>query len=343
EKLMKDEPNLLLNLSKAVSEIAGSDQSLKHMINYFDYGQFSGVRGASETMEQLAKILDETEFEDTGALGSAFEWLLRYYALTHTKEGEAYTPREIVDLLVRIVNPVAGETVYDPAMGYGGFLIYSYMHAIRNCAGCSASVYGQELSAIANIIAIMNMQIHGIKNYSVYMDDTLLFPHTVEGGQVKKFDVVLSNPPWNLYGYDESVLKKGDLVKDRFQYGFTSLESADWAWIQHSLASTKHKGGRVGLVMDAECLSRHGPDRDIRSRIVDADLLDTVILLPERIFYHTASTSSIMLFSTTKTNGGEVLFINATMEKEPHPEARRLNYLSEENINRIVRAHSSFN
>jgi type I restriction enzyme M protein len=343
EKLTGDEPNLLLNLSKAVSDIAGNDQSLKHMVSYFDYGQFSGVRGASETIEQLVKILDETGFEGSSVMGNAFEWLLRYYALTHAKEGEAYTPREIVELLVRIANPVAGETVYDPAMGYGGFLIYSYMHAIRNCAGCSTSVYGQELSAIANIIATMNMQVHGIKSYSVYMDDTLLFPHTVEGGQLKKFDVVLSNPPWNLYGYDESVLKKGDLVKERFQYGFTSLESADWAWVQHSLASAKQKGGRVGLVMDAECLSRHGTDREIRSRIVDADLLNAVILLPERIFYHTTSTSSIMLFSASKTHNGEVLFINATLEKEPHREARRLNYLSEENINRIVRAYSSFN
>jgi len=343
EKLTGDEQNLLLNLSKAVSEIAGSDHSLKHMVNYFDYGQFSGVRGALETIEQLLKVLDETGFDDPGSLGGAFEWLLRYYALTHTKEGEAYTPREIVDLLVRIVNPVAGETIYDPAMGYGGFLIYSYMHAIKNCSGCSASVYGQELSAIANIIAIMNMQVHKIKNYSAYMDDTLLFPHTVEGGQLKKFDVVLSNPPWNLYGYDESVLKKGDLVKDRFQYGFTSLQSADWAWIQHSLASTKQKDGRAGLVMDAECLSRQGNDRDIRSRVVDSDILDAVILLPERIFYHTTSPSSIMLFKTSKTHTGEVIFINATLEKEPHREAKRLNYLSEENINRIVRAYSSFN
>ncbi|MCL4344251.1 MAG: N-6 DNA methylase [Nitrososphaerota archaeon] len=344
EKLSASGSDLLNDLSKATAEIAGNDPSLKHMNNYFDFAQFSSVKGASESLRQLVEILNSSEF-NSNSLGDAFEWLLKYYAFTHTKEGEAYTPREVVNLLVKIANPRDKESVYDPAMGYGGFLIYSHKWVTKDCAACDVNLYGQELSAMAHITAVMNMQVHKITSYYAYMDDTLLFPRTQEAGKLKKFDVILSNPPWNLYGYDENVLKKGDLSGERYPFGYTSLESADWAWIQHALASTDQENGRVGLVMDAECLSRPGPDKIIRSKIVDADLLEAVILLPERIFYHTQSSSSILVFRPSKPSKtkNSVVLINASMEKESHRESKRINYLGEDNISRIVKAYLGFN
>ncbi|MGC8662132.1 MAG: N-6 DNA methylase [Nitrososphaeria archaeon] len=343
EKLSAGGSDILNNLSKAIAEIAGNDPSLKHMINYFDFAQFSSVKGVSESLKQLVDILSGPEFT-SNSLGDAFEWLLKYYAFTHAKEGEAYTPREVVDLLVKIVSPKDKESVYDPAMGYGGFLIYSYKYVTKGCRTCNVNLYGQELSAMAHITAVMNMQVHKITNYFAYMDDTLLFPRTLEAGKLKKFDIVLSNPPWNLYGYNESVLKKGDLSDERYSLGFTSLESADWAWIQHALASTKPENGRAGLVMDSDCLSRAGPDKSIRSRIVDADLLEAVILLPERIFYHTQSSSSILVFRPSKPSKtkNSVILINASMEKEPNREVKKMNYLGEDNISRILNAYRGF-
>ncbi len=344
EELSKDEPDFLNKLTKATAEIAGKNPYLKHMINYFDFSQFSSVKGATTSLKQLVEILSDSQFSGN-TLGDVFEWLLRYYALTHPKEAEAYTPREVVDLLVKIVDPRDKEIVYDAAMGYGGFLIYSYKHATGGCSACNVDLYGQELSAIAHTIAVMNMHVHKISNYNAYMDDTLLFPRTQEAGKLKKFDVILSNPPWNLYGYDESILKKGDLSNERFSFGYTTLESADWAWVQHALASTKLKNGRAGLVMDTECLSRSGSDKAIRSKIVDADLLEAVVLLPERIFYHTTSASCILVFRPSKLSKkmGSTIFINASNEREPHPEVKRMNYLGNDNINRILKAYQDFN
>ncbi|MEM0123360.1 MAG: N-6 DNA methylase [Conexivisphaerales archaeon] len=344
EKLSTNGPNLLNNLSKAIVEIAGNDPSLKHMTNYFDFTQFSSVKGASESLRQILEILNNSELSNE-SLGDAFEWLLQYYAFTHPKEGEAYTPREVVDLLVKITDPRDKEFIYDPAMGYGGFLIYAYKWVTHGCSACNVNLYGQELSAMAHIIAAMNMQVHKITSYYTYVDDTLLFPRTQEAGRLKKFDVVLSNPPWNLYGYNEDVLKKGDLSNERYHFGFTSLESADWAWIQHILASTNPENGRAGVVIDTDCLSRSGPDKIIRSRIVDAGFLEAVILLPERIFYHTPSSSSILVFKPNKLSkeNNSVVLINATMEKESYREGKKMNYLGDDNIVRITKAYHDFN
>lgn len=341
ENLLKDDQDFLSRLSQETAKIANKRQYLKHMVNYFDFAQFSNVKGAAASLKQLMEILNDKQFTHD-VLGDVYEWLLRYYALTHAKEAEAYTPREVVDLLVKMVDPKDRESIYDPAMGYGGFLIYSYNHITKGCSSCNADLYGQELSAIAHIIAVMNMQIHNIPNYNTYMDDTLLFPRTQEGGKLKKFDVVLSNPPWNLYGYDESTLKKGDLSDERFNFGYTTRESADWAWVQHALASTKPENGRAGLVMDTECLSRPGSDKAIRSKIVDADLLEAVVLLPERLFYHTSDASCLLVFNPSKRRNGTI-FINASLEKEPHPEVKRMNYLNANSMDRILKAYQGFN
>jgi len=99
--------------------------------------------------------------------------------------------------------------------------------------------------------------------------------------------VVIANPPWNQDGYDEETLKKGEFWKERFEYGFTPRQSADWAWIQHMLASADGKDGRVGVVIDNGCLFRGGKEKAIRSAVVSADRIEAVILLPEKLFLPT--------------------------------------------------------
>jgi type I restriction enzyme M protein len=137
-------------------------------------------------------------------------------------------------------------------------------------------------------------------------------------------------------------LKEADF-REWFSFGYSPQNTADWAWIQHMLASAK-EDGRVGLVVDNGCLFRGGAERAIRSKMIENDLIDCVILLPEKLFYNTGAPGAIIIFNKNKGHQrrNKILFINASKEFIPHPSIRRLNSLSKENIEKIVEAYRDF-
>lgn len=188
----------------------------------------------------------------------------------------------------------------------------------------------------------MNLLLHEIKNANLANGDTLDYPRFRENGNLKQFDVVIANVPWNQDGYGEERLKKSDL-RERFSYGFATQSSADWAWVQHMLASAK-QNGRVGLVVDNGCLFRSGAEKTVRSKVVDKDLVECVILLPEKLFYNTGAPAAIIIFNSSKSadRKGKILFVNASNEVIPHPSVRRLNSLSRDSIAKIVDAYQKF-
>ncbi|MBW2040033.1 MAG: N-6 DNA methylase [Deltaproteobacteria bacterium] len=190
----------------------------------------------------------------------------------------------------------------------------------------------------------MNLYIHDIRNAHLLLGDTLLYPKFKEGERLQKFDIVIANPPWNQDGYDEEVLKKGEFWRERYKVGFTPKQSADWAWIQHMLSSAKDDTGRVGVVIDNGCLFRGGREKAIRTMLVGKDLLDAVILLPEKLFYNTGAPGAILVFNKNKEEKkkGKVLFINASKEFEQHPEVRKLNRLGDEHIEKIAKGYKDF-
>ena len=142
------------------------------------------------------------------------------------------------------------------------------------------------------------------KTPTLKFGDTFLYPKFKEGDGIKQFDVVLANPPWNQDGYDEEVLKKAEFWKQRFSFGFVPRQSADWAWIEHMLASAKDNGSRVGIVIDNGCLFRGGKEKVIRSAVLSEkhDLIESVILLPEKLFYNTVRTRSHHNLQPTQTS-----------------------------------------
>lgn len=227
-------------------------------------------------------------------------------------------------------------------------LIISYKHVQERYGRQGAQklfLFGQEANQKTIALGRMNLYIHDIMNAKLAFGDTLLYPKFKEDEGVKKFDVVMANPPWNQDGYDEVKLKNGDFWKQRFRYGFVPRQSADWAWIQHMVASAKDTTGRVGVVIDNGCLFRGGKERAIRAMILEDDLIECVILLPEKLFYNTGAPGAIIILNKNKAKErkGRVLFINASSEFEQHPEVRKLNRLSEKNIQKIADAYKNFN
>lgn len=345
ENIRKDVSSLPEKFSKALKIIAERNPDLKDVVDSVDFVQFAASRENAEILRQLVELFSEKRLHHVSPdiLGDAYEWILRYFAPTKAKEGEIYTPREVIKLLVEVLDPKPRESVYDPACGSAGMLILSYKHVEDNYGKDEADklfLYGQEVNQRTIALAKMNMYIHDIRDSNLAFGDTFLYPKFKKGDSLMKFDIVIANPPWNQDGYDEAVLKKGEFWRRRFRYGFVPRNTADWAWIQHMVASADNNG-RVGIVIDNGSLYRSGREETIRSRVLEADLIDSVILLPEKLFYNTGAPGAIIILNKNKPDErkGKVLFINASDEYGQHPDVRKLNRLGDKHIDRIVDAY----
>ncbi len=344
ENIRKEVTKLPEKFSEALKVLADKNQELKDVLDNMDFIQFTTNRENAEMLRQLVELFSERKFHHVSPdiLGDAYEWVLRYFAPDKAKEGEVYTPREVIQLLVEVLDPQPGQSVYDPASASNGMLIISYKHVEQMKGKKEADklfLFGQEANHKTLAFGRMNLYIHDIKNAKLAFGDTLLYPKFKESDGVKQFDIVIANPPWNQDGYDEVVLKKGDFWKQRFNYGFVPKQSADWAWIQHMLASSK---GKVGIVIDNGGLFRGGKERAIRMLAIEGDtslkgdIIESVILLPEKLFYNTGAPGAIIIFNKNKRHKNGVLFINASSEYEQHPDVRKLNRLSLINIKKLV-------
>ena len=271
------------------------------------------------------------------ALGDAYEWILYYFAPTKAKEGEIYTPIEVSRLLAHLVDPGDEEIILDPACGSGSMLVEQYLY-IKNVKGVknpSVELIGQEANEITAVLAELNAILHGIKDISIEVGDSLINPKFVEA------DRVVINPPWSQDGYDESTLKLNKDFRKIYKFGFTPKSYADWAWIQLVAHFTKK---RAGIVIDQGALFRGGKEKNIRRQVLEAKVIDAVILLPEKIFYNTQAPGVIIVLNKEKPKDREdkVIFINASNEFIQHPEVKKLNKLSDENIRRIANAYREF-
>jgi len=345
DNIRRDPNRLAENFSSALKVLAEKNPELQGVVDRADFIRFAESRENLEILRQLVELFSERRLYEVSPdiLGDAYEWVLRYFAPEKAKEGEIYTPREVIRLMVEMLDPHPGERVYDPCCGSGGMLIISFKHVESKYGRDEAGrlfLCGQEANPKIRAYCKMNLYIHGIRDADIQLGDTLLYPKHPLGFA----DLVLANPPWNQDGYDEDVLKKGDFWRERFKYGFTSKQSADWAWIQHMLAMAKGEGGRVGVVIDNGCLFRGGREGDIRRKIIESDLVECVILLPEKLFYNTGAPGAIIVFRRNKPSErkGKILFINASNEYIKHPTVRKLNSLSDENIKRIAEAYKKF-
>ncbi len=340
DNIRNDVNTLPEKLAKALKTIAEMNPDLKNVIDNIDFMTFTTNSENSQILRQLVELFSEQELNNVSPdiLGDSYEWILRYFLPQKAKEGEIYTPREVIKLLMNLLDPKPGDYIYDPACGTAGMLITAYYYVKDKYGKDSANklfLYGQEANTTIYAVSKMNLYIHGIDDTNLSSGDTILHPKNIDEN---KFDIVVANPPWNQDGYDENVLKTGEYL-NRYKYGFTNSSSADWAWIQHMLYTSKSK---VGIILDTGSLFRAGKELAIRSKIIDNDFIEAVILLPEKLFYNTGSPSVIIILNKNKNIKNKILFIDASKEFIKHPEIRKLNTLSNDNINKITEAYKQF-
>jgi len=329
-------------LADAITKISNLNEELS------DLRQIAQVTGLYGLMNEenrhiltgLVQIFNQYDFSRAGydTLGDGYQWILSYFAPTKGKEGEVYTPVEVIRLVVRLLDISDGSTVLDPACGSGGMLIESYEHVKDKVVEPNLELLGQERTEIMAAIAKMNMRLRGIASYNIFSGDSLLNP------KFNHTDYVIANPPWDEKGYNEGNLSK-DNIKQIYtsivEAGYTPKTTADWAWVQLMLFYAKRK---VGVILDQGALFRGGKEKNIRRGIVKSDLLEAVILLPEKLFYNTQAAGIILIFNKEKPaeRKGKVIFINAGELYIKHPEIRKLNQLSEESIAKIVEMYKDY-
>ncbi|MDN5848629.1 MAG: SAM-dependent methyltransferase [Nitrococcus sp.] len=265
------------------------------------------------------------------ALTRENEYLTKYFADSAGKKGgEFYSPAEVVRLLVQITKPLAGNTVYDPTVGSGGFLIQSHQYVEEQGQNANdLALYGQDSNGTVWSICNMNLILHNITRFTIENGDTLEDPLLLENGQVRKFDRVLANPPFS-QNYSRASVK----YSNRFREWCPETgKKADLMFVQHMLASLK-PGGRMATVMPHGVLFRGGKEKLIRELFIEDDCIEAIISLPPGLFYGTGIPACVLVCHKQKPDAlrDQILFINADRE---YGEGKAQNKLRPEDIEKI--------
>ena len=272
-------------------------------------------------------------------MGDAYEVLLKKFADdSKAQAGEFYTPRAVVKLLVRILAPQPGETVYDPACGSGGMLI----EAIRYMNGddlCCGSIFGQEKNVVNAAIAKMNLFLHGASDFNVRHGDTLRNPKILQSGALARFDCVIANPPFSLEKWGSTEWSNDKYGRNI--WGTPSDSCGDFAWIQHMVSSMAFGKGRMAVVMPQGILFRGQQDGEIRKKLVQSDLVEAVVTLGDKLFYGTQLSPCFLILRRVKPaeHSARVLMVDGSKILTPK---RAQNELSDEDVNRLYDLYANY-
>lgn len=326
-------------LNKAIAALEDNNDSLAGVLK--SNINFNEVKGKTRIADQKWKDLldhfnqfgplvnDRFEFPDL--LGAAYEYLIKYFADSAGKKGgEFYTPAEVVRLLVQITKPAAGQTIYDPTVGSGGFLIQTHQYVEEQGQDANnLALYGQDSNGTVWSICNMNMILHNITRFTIENGDTLEDPQILQDGRIRQFDRVLANPPFS-QNYSRANVK----FPSRFREWCPETgKKADLMFVQHMLASLK-PNGRMATVMPHGVLFRGGKEKLIRELLLSDDCIEAIISLPPGLFYGTGIPACVLVCNKQKPDAlrDKILFINADRE---YGEGKAQNKLRPEDIEKI--------
>jgi len=273
--------------------------------------------------------------KEKDVLGRVYEYFLGKFAANEGKSGgEFYTPRSIVKLMVDMIEPYKGY-VYDPACGSGGMFVQSLKFLEEHSGNAfDISVYGQESNPTTWKLAKMNLAIRGIennlgsKNADTFHED--LHPSL-------KADYILANPPFNQSDWGQPLL-----VNDpRWKYGTPPAGNANYGWIEHMIDKLSQNGKAAVVLANGSLSSNTSNEGEIRKNILEADLVDAIVALPDKLFYTTGIPVCIWFFNRNKKNKGETLFIDA--RKLGTMVSRKLRELTDEDIKQVADTYHAYN
>lgn len=297
------------------------DQTLKDLIEHFS--------------TQTLSVTNVPEDE----LGNAYEYLVKKFAddSGHTA-AEFYTNRTVVHLMTQLVQPRSGESIYDPTCGTGGMLL-SALTEVKRAAGehRTLKLYGQERNLMTSGIARMNLFLHGVEDFQIVRGDTLADPKFIEGDKLKKFDVILANPPYSIKQWDRTAFEHDKWGRNFL--GTPPQGRADYAFWQHILTSLSSKG-RCAILWPHGVLFRN-EEQAMRTKMIEQDWVEAVIGLGPNLFYNSPMESCVVVCNRKKPTErrGKVLIIDAVNEVTRE---RAQSFLKPEHQQRVLGAYCTF-
>ena len=337
----KNKDNIGEIINKVFHEVEERNKlKLQNVFRNVDFNSES-VLGKPKAKNDLLKHLIN-DFKDinlksclgwTDIIGSSYLYLIQNFAAGAGKKGgEFFTPPEVSTLLAKLIEPKAGDKIYDPTCGTGSLLI----KAREEITSPNFALYGQEVNGGTWALAKMNMFLHGITQAYIEWGDTLRSPQFLDGQtSIKKFNKVIANPPFSKkkWGYESA---QNDAY-NRFHRGVPPNAKGDWAFVSHMVESLL-PGGRAGVVVPHGVLFRGGAEGRIREKMVEENIIHAVIGLPANLFFGVGIPVALLIFdkdkqSKTKNN---VLFIDASRGFE---KGKTQNKLREQDIQKILSAY----
>ena len=330
--------NAMVGIERANPDTLGGLFSSFDDANWTDKNKLSDAR-LKDLVEHMSKLKVGNNDYSADVMGDAYEFLIKKFAdLSKKNAGEFYTPRPIVKLMIQILNPQAGETIYDPACGTGGMLIEGIRH-VGHKEMTYGRIYGQEKNLATSAIARMNLFLHGARDFKITQGDTLRSPNFVKGGALQTFDCVVANPPFSLKNWGSKQFSSD--IYGRNIWGCPTDSNGDFAWLQHMVKSMNPRTGRCAVVLPQGVLFRGGKEGEIRKKLVESDKLEAIITLAGGVFYSTGVSACILCLNNNKPleHRGKMCMIDASGIYTPQ---RAQNIMTEEDIQKVFSLYQAY-
>jgi type I restriction enzyme M protein len=340
----RSESNIGELINVALEQLEDANKAkLAGVFRNIDFNSEANLGQTKDRNKRLKALLEEfaTEAMDLrpsrvgkeDIIGNTYQYLIgRFASDAGKKGGEFYTPGEVSELLARLLAPKKGSRICDPTCGSGSLLIQVGDQVGDN----DFSLYGQEMNGSTWALCRMNMLVHNKDAARIEWGDTIGNPKLIEKDSLMKFDIVVANPPFSLDKWGAETAEADRF--HRFHRGVPPKSKGDYAFISHMVESAKEEGGRVGVVVPHGVLFRGGGEGRIRKALIEENVLEAVIGLPEKLFFGTGIPATIMILNKGKKTQ-DVLFIDASRE---YVEGTNQNRLGAEQIARIVATYKTF-
>ena len=216
--------------------------------------------------------------------------------------------------MAEILQPRPGESIYDPTCGSGGMLV-KCLDFLRKKGEPwqGVKVFGQEINALTSAIARMNLYLNGVEDFSIVREDTLAHPAFVDGSRLRKFDVVLANPPYSISEWNRTSFENDKWGRNK--YGTPPQGRADYAFIQHIVCSMNEQNGRCAILLPHGILFRK-EETNVRTNLVLSDKIEAIIGLGPNLFYNAPMEACVIICNNDKRVdlNNKIIFVNAKNE-----------------------------
>lgn len=360
KKLLDDPDNIEENFYNYIN---GYSDEVKDIIKNFDLNKQIEKMAGNGILYQVIDTFNSEKanlhpnYVSNIEMGYIFEEIIRRFnELSNEEAGQHYTPREVIELMVNLIfedeedlaDSSKIKTVYDGACGTGGMLTASMEYAKKLNSSSRMLCYGQELNAQTYAICKADMLIKGEDSNNIRHGNTLsgdLFPG-------ETFDYIIMNPPFGIEWKNEkaAVLKEAEKGSDgRFPAGTPAISDSQLLFLQNAVSKMKPEGSKIAIVHNGSALFKGDAgsgESEIRRYVIENDLLDCIIQLPNDMFYNTGIATYIWILSNKKPGHrvGKVQLINASefYNKMRKNLGSKRNELSKEHIDNITKIYGDF-